>query len=111
MEDYNSYRLKVEKALALKLIDIYESGKISQEQIAATATYLNSELEKINSKSDLSSFLETVAARWPALSEVVMNEKADSSESADHELYSGVLALAQNGKIDKAIKLAKTNNN
>lgn len=111
MDDFSSYRIKVEKALALKLIDIYESGKITQEQVAATATYLNNEFEKINSKTDLSSFLETVSARWPALSGVVLNEKADSSENADSELYSGVLALAQNGKIDKALKLAKSNNN
>ncbi len=111
MDDIASYKLRVEKALALKIIDIYESGGLTQEDISKTALYLNGEIEKITNKTDLRVFLDSVAARWPLLSEIALSEKEDSSEEKDNELYSGVLALAQNGKIDKAIELAKSNTN
>lgn len=111
MDDITSYKLSVEKALALKIIDIYESGGMNQDDITKTAQYLNSEIEKINNKTDFRAFLDSVAARWPLLSEIALSEKEDSSEEKDSELYSGVLALAQNGKIDKALKLAKSNKN
>lgn len=111
MGDIASYKLNIEKDLALKIISIYESGGMTQEDVAKTAQYLNDEMEKINNKTDLRTFLDSVVVRWPAFSEIVINEKKNSSEELDSELYSGVLALAQNGKIDKAIKLAKSNNN
>ena len=106
-----SYKLGVEKALALKMIDIYESGGMTQEDLAKTAEYLNDEIEKITNKTDLRTFLDGVAGRWPLLSEIALSEKEDSSEERDKELYSGVLALAQNGKIDKALELVKSNTN
>lgn len=108
MDYFAQHRHQIEKDLAYKLIDVFEKGNLKIEEVSEIAGRLNDEIEKINNTTELRVFLDTVSARWPVLSEVVTKEKAVTSEEKDSEVYSGVLALAQNGKIDKAIKLAKS---
>lgn len=111
MDDFTQHRLQIERDFALKILDVYEAGNFSKEEVITVARYINEEMEGIDNKTDLITFLDYVSSNWPALSGVVSKEKEITSEEKDSEVYSGVLALAQNGKIDKAIELAKSNNN
>ena len=68
-------------------------------------------MKKVNNRVDLTNFLKNLSEKWPIFTNIAIIEEGNYKEMVEDEVYSGVLTLAAHGKIDSAIKLAKTMTN
>lgn len=89
-------------------IDRYGDGTISKEELGLIADFAAESMDKIKTQADLSSFLAALVSRWPIFQNIVAIEKGVVKEASDKRVYSGALDLAKHGKIEEAVKLAKT---
>jgi hypothetical protein len=111
MDELKQYKYKIEKDIVERALKDYEEEKLSRDELKNIADFTIQGMEKVNNRVDLTDFLKDLSARWPIFTNIAIIEEGSYKDIVEDEVYSGVLALAQNGKIDNAIKLAKTMTN
>ncbi len=90
------------------LILALENGVIKEGDITPIADYVLGRMDDIKSEIEMDQFLSELSTKWPIFSHITSGFQAENKEKADSEVAEGVLTLAQHGKIDEAISLAKT---
>lgn len=111
MNDLQKYKYKVEKDLVDRSLIEYEAGKITDNDLKAIASYVLNSLKNVKTKEDLVNFLRALSVKWPMFSGIASIEEGNYKDLVEDDVYSGVLALAENGKIEEAIKLSRTMTN
>lgn len=108
MDQIQQHKEQIEKQIVDTGIDRYGDGTISKEELGLIADFAVVGMNMIKTQGDLSNFLTSLVSRWPIFQNIATIEEAHVKEAADSQVYSGALALAKDGKIENAIRLAKT---
>lgn len=90
------------------LISCVEKGAMTEEDFPPIATYALEKIEKVNSDEEAATFLKELAEKWPVFSSLATLQEGHNQEKVEGEVAEGVLQLAQSGKIDEALSLAKS---
>lgn len=107
MDDIVQYKQNVDKRIVDKALSDFGEGIISEDDLREIANFTVSGMKNINNRAELFSFLRQLSEKWTSFKFIATIEESELKEAVESEVYSGVLTLAQHGKIDKAIKLAK----
>lgn len=108
MDTLQSHKREIEKQIVDRALAEYADGKITREQLKQIADYTVDAMGKIQTHAHIASFLSTLSSHWTFFQGLAMVEEGEQRGLTETEVHSGVLTLAQNGKIDDAIKLAKS---
>ncbi|MEK9176303.1 MAG: hypothetical protein AAB520_02550 [Patescibacteria group bacterium] len=108
MDQIQKHKEQVEKQIVDMGIDKYGDGTISKEELSKIADFVVEGMEKVKTQQDLSEFLAFLASRWSFFQNLVTIEQGAVKEASDKQVYTGALDLAKHGRIDEAVKLAKT---
>ena len=108
MNDIIQYKQNIDKKIVDKALTEFGNGKITEDDLKQIADFTVLGMEKITNKKQLYEFLKQLAAKWTIFEFIATIEERELKEAVESEVYKGVLTLAQNGKIENAIKLAKT---
>jgi hypothetical protein len=108
MNSLQEHKRQIEKQIVDKALSEYGEGKITREQLKQIADYTVDAMSKIQNHAHVISFLNALSTHWTFFQGLAMVEEGEQRDLEETEVHSGVLTLAQNGKIDDAIKLAKS---
>ena len=111
MDQIQQHKQQVEKQIVDTGINKFEDGTITKEMLSQIADFTDEGMNKVKTQSDLSSFLSALASHWPIFQNIVTIEQGVVKEASDKKVYSGALDLAKHGKIEDAVKLAKSATN
>jgi hypothetical protein len=103
-----SHKAIIEKQIVDIAISQFEQNKLTNEDLITIADFTVEGLKNVSSQGDLNGFLTSLANRWSFFTNIATIEEGASKTAVENEVYNGVLALAKHGKIDEAVKLAKT---
>ena len=101
-------KYQIEKKIITKAIDEYGKKTVTRDTLIQIADFVIEGLKKMRTTSDLSQFLSSISAKWPFFKNIATTHGAGKQTLAESEALTGALVLAQHGKVDEAIKLAKT---
>ncbi len=85
-----------------------ENGTIHNADSATIADFWEGKVDSIKTEEDLLSFLLELSQKWPVFANLYTVEKGKKSEANEQQVTQDVVALANKGKIDEAVDLAKT---
>ena len=111
MDQIKQNKYKVEKDIVDKALTEYGNGRLARDELKEIANFTVEGIKKVNNRLDLASFLKALSAKWQIFENIAIIEEGNYRQEVEDEVYSGVLTLAQQGKVDSAIKLAKTMTN
>jgi hypothetical protein len=108
MDDVEKIKRSIGWMIAERGLQELEKGNINTEELREISVFTLENLKKITNKLDLTKFLEQIKNRWPFFSDIHEIGSGDYKEDVEEEVLDGVLTLAKHGKIDEAVKLAKS---
>lgn len=89
------------------MIACFEKGTMSEEDFPPIATFALEKIESINNEAEAEVLLKELSGKWPVFSSLANLAEGHNQEKVEGEVAEGVLQLAQSGKIDEALSLAK----
>lgn len=108
MDQLQAHKRQIEKEIVDKALSEYGKEIITKEQLKQIADFTVDGMNKIQTHAHLVSFLDALSKHWTFFQGIAMVEVGEHRDMQEDEVHSGVLTLAKHGKIDEAIKLAKT---
>lgn len=99
---------EIEKRIVDTLITAFESGKVSEDEMSVISSYVLERIDAGQNEVELNTFLTELANRWEIFDPLVIIKQAEMRDKVEDEVAEGVLLLLHYGKLDNAIKLAKT---
>lgn len=90
------------------LIANVENQTLQEAEITPIADFVLKRIEEVKNSMEIEALLVDLSQNWPIFQSISRLHEGEEKERADKEVADGVLALAQSGKIDEAIDLAKT---
>lgn len=105
------HKNEIEKKIVEAIVTGLESNKILENQLSEIADFVLERIDALKTHEELVVFLSDLAARWPIFENIALTEKGEAKDKAEDRIASEALKLAQSGKIDDAIDLAKTMTN
>jgi hypothetical protein len=106
--DTESLRNKVLNDTLDVIIANLEKNAISEAEIAPIADFILARIDSVNNEIDVTAFLSELSAKWPMFRNIASIQQGENQEKVEGEVAQGVLSLAQSGKIDEALSLAKS---
>lgn len=85
-----------------------DKDEISSDDLPVISSSVLDEVNSATDENQLQAVLKGLADEWPVLANLVVLEQGQAKEKVEDEVAKGVSTLAQSGKIDDAISLAKT---
>lgn len=101
-------RKAIERRIVERIIFCLENGGLKDTDVPAVSDFALAEIKKVVKHQDLINFLAKLSSKWPIFDQLVAIEKGKLDENVEDEVFEGVLLLSKNGKLDEAIKLAKS---
>lgn len=98
----------IEKETVDLLISALDKEEITEEELPFICDYILTKTDEIEDHAEVMPFLRELADRWRIFTPLLVKQSGEIKEKAEGEVAAGVLTLAQVGKIEQAIKLAKT---
>ena len=111
MNPDEAYKNKILERVALKIADSLENGQLSKEQASEISSYILENIDNKKNNSELFSFLEELAVKWPMFSGLVASEQSEVVETVKQEKVEEIGDLIKDNKIDEALKAATEANN
>lgn len=106
--DIESLRNKVLNDTLDVIIANLEKNAISEAEITPIADFVLAKIDSVNNETDVATFLSELSSRWPIFGNIASIQQGENQEKVEGEVAQGVLSLAQSGKIDEALSLAKS---
>jgi len=98
-----------------KIIDIIinalEVNDIEEHEAERIAQFTLDGMSNIVSESQLGDFYDDLSSRWEIFTPLLKEIEGSRREKVENEMSEGALTLLEHGRIDDALKLAKTATN
>ncbi len=98
----------LEKRIVDAALDEMEAGKLSEQELTNIANFIIDYLRPTKNQTEIDNFLNQAASKWQFLQGIKLVEQSEFKEAVEDEILDGVLTLAKHGKVEEAIKLAKS---
>lgn len=98
----------VDRKIVNKAIDCLEKEEITKDQLMQIADFVLGNLKNVKKDHDLVKFYKQLSSNWPIFEGLAIIETGKGKTAVESEVYNGVLTLAKHGKIDDAVKLARS---
>jgi len=85
-----------------------EAGKVSEEELSNLAGFVIDYLHPAKNQIEIGNLLTRATSKWPFLEGIILAEQSELKNAVEDEVFDGVLTLAKHGKVEEAIKLAKS---
>ncbi|MGI8419789.1 MAG: hypothetical protein ACR2LN_04040 [Candidatus Levyibacteriota bacterium] len=108
MDQLSEEKKKLEEAIVDIMIRALEQEEISEFKMSQMSAFVLDGIDAAKTQQEVKVFLQTLAERWELFKPLVFLEEAKMQEKIDDEVAQGVLILLEHGKIENAIKLAKS---
>lgn len=108
MAQPQTYQEKLEEKIVNLLIDALEAEKITEETMSTISGYVLDNVTGVTDNKSAITFLEDLTKQWDMFKPLLTLEKSILQEQIEDEVADGVLLLLEHGKLDSAIKLAKS---
>lgn len=108
MDSIEGLRNKALNDVVDALIVSLENKMIKEKDIGPVAEFVLANIGAVSNEVKMGGFLNKLSEKWPIFSHMVSLYEREAQKRAESEIASGVLTLAQHGKIDDAVSLAKT---
>lgn len=99
---------QLEDEIVRTMIQALNNKSITDEQMSIISTLVLDKIDEVHNELELKEFLSDLAARWHIFKPLLVLRFRDMQEKVEDEVAEGVLLLAKHGKIEDAIKLAKS---
>lgn len=90
------------------IIYTLEHEQMTNTQASEISEFVLKEISHIHTQDDLMRFLQELSNRWKIFLPLHTQETGKKTEQIEEEVAEGVLLLTQHGKIDEALKLARS---
>lgn len=111
MDVTDEQRKELEKNIVESVIRALEKNELSQDQLSPIGSFVLERIDSITDNNALVAFLSDLSSRWPIFKDIAVVHEGKIRDVKEDKTVKDVLTLAQNGKIDDAISLAKTMTN
>lgn len=105
------FTIEKKEELEQKIVEIInasvEQKKIPQEELSSISTYVLNNVDSIQNREGLISFLEQLSARWSIFDDLYALENGGQQEKQEAQAVSNVEQLIESGNIDQALEVAK----
>lgn len=95
-----------------KIIDVIthslEQGKLAEDDLPKIADFVLGRVDALKDHEELVAFFYELSKKWPIFDNLEDLERGEVKEVIEDKVEEQVLTLAKNGKIEEAIKLAKS---
>jgi hypothetical protein len=108
MDQPQTYQEKMEEAIVNMLIDALEKKEITEEVMSTISAYVLDNVSSVLDNRTAILFLESLTEQWEMFEPILTIERSMLQEQIEDEVADGVLVLLQHGKLESAIKLAKS---
>ena len=108
MAQLQTYQEKLEEQIVNMLIDALEKKEITEETMSVISGYVLDHVTTVIDNKSAILFLEALVEQWKMFEPLLIMEKSVVQKQIEDEVADGVLLLLQHGKLDSAIKLAKS---
>lgn len=108
MPQPQTYQEKLEEEIVNLLIDALEKEEITEETMSIISGYVLDHVTSVTDNKSAIAFLEVLTEKWKMFEPLLTLEKSILQEQVEDEVADGVLLLLEHGKLDSAIKLAKS---
>ncbi len=102
------HKKKIEDEIAEAIIDALEDKKISEGDATQISDFVLRKIDLIKTHEELTSFLTELSQNWPVFESLGKIEQGEEQEVKEGAVAADVAELANEGKIEDAINLAKT---
>lgn len=103
-----TYREKMEDAVVDVMLNRLEKGDITEDDMSVISAYVLDHVDAVVDNNSAVAFLEALSQKWEIFASLLKLEKAEMQGKVEDEVADGVLLLLQHGKLDNAIRLAKS---
>lgn len=103
-----TYQEKLEEKIVNLLIDALEKKEITEETMSVISGYVLDHVTNVIDNQSAIIFLEDLTQKWKMFEPILLLEKSILQGQVEDEVADGVLLLLQHGKLESAIKLAKS---
>lgn len=108
MEFTTEDKNRIETSIVNAIISSLKTNAIEELELSAVADFVLGRIDNVKTNIELLAFLSELSSKWQIFKQIEKIEQGKLKEQKEDEVARGVLDLAKTGKIDDAIKLAKT---
>lgn len=103
-----NYRERLEDSIVDTMLNKLEKEELTEDEMSIISAYVLDHVDNVKDNRTAIEFLEALAEKWDIFSTLLKIERAEMKGKVEAEVADGVLLLLQHGKLDNAIKLAKS---
>lgn len=111
MDQLQNHKKEIETQIVETMISALENEKITESESSEIAAFVLDRIDAVTTTQEMTTFLQDLAAKWEIFGSLLFLEQADLKERVEDEVAAGVLLLAEHGKLDDAIRLARSATN
>lgn len=108
MEFSQEEKKLLEAQIVTTIQDGLEKGVLTEKDPPLIADFVLERIDAVRTRQEVILFLSDLAARWPHFLTLRIIAQGKYTERIEAEVAGGVAALAEHGKIEEAISLAKS---
>ncbi len=98
---------EIEKKLTIAMIDGLHNGILTQDEAVDISGQIQKNMQRIQTKTDLSEFLYALAFQWDIFQKILTIEKGEEKVKEDKSTATDIESLTKQGKVDEALELSK----
>ncbi|MCL5433148.1 MAG: hypothetical protein M1524_03510 [Patescibacteria group bacterium] len=102
---------EIEKRIVETAIDGIERNVLAEDQLALISSFVLEKIDNIKNTDELIFFLKELTSKWEIFSQIQSFIERQGNIQQEAKVAEDVSRLANDGKIDEAISLAKATTN
>lgn len=106
--DIDAAKKNLEQEVVDTLISSLDKEMVTEEEIPEIADYVLTQIDSMKTPAEVMPFLRTLSEKWRIFTPLLVSHSGEIKHKAEGKVAKDVLSLAQLGRLDQAIKLAKT---
>lgn len=99
---------EVDRKLVETIITALREDLLSAEEYDEVADFVVKGMDAVKTRDQLLEFLRALSAKWKIFTHLLVVEGASNKDSTEDKVYDTAVALAESGKIDEAVAVAKS---
>lgn len=99
---------EIEQRLVETVISSLEKGELTTDDYSKVSSLILEKMKTVTTQEQLAQFLKDLSAKYPIFSKMTTLHMGEEQEKKDEKTTQDVVKLAESGKIEDAITLAKT---
>lgn len=104
----DEHKHELEKKIVETLIGALEKNELVEDQLSIIAGRVLERIDTLSTQDELAEFLTELCVEWPMFQQLLEIELGKVKSEVEKKVAHEVLLLANSGKIEEAIRLAKT---